>query len=214
MNCLGNIESSPNLNVHQWFNEWFSLIFIPWVFIYLSKVTYLLSSLINDKHRCLVLTQFLTCIVFNVHIYLKNFKVLRIKICWNVEVNFYNFKRKIAEVKCKDCWLLKGDLQESFFVFIFGQVILPLIWKLFLIGLVLCIDCLCLLSLNDRELTKLLMIYPLGYYPSNPALSPALLEIFIRVLSLDRGHDLRKLITLAISSGKLLFIYLGCYHLD
>lgn len=75
MNCLGNIESSPNLRVHQWFNEWFSLIFIPWVFIYLSKVTYLLSSLINDKHRCLVLTQFLTCIVFNVHIYLKNFKV-------------------------------------------------------------------------------------------------------------------------------------------
>lgn len=99
-------------------------------------------------------------------------------------------------------------------MFIFGQVILPLIWKLFLIGLVLCIDCMCLLSLNDRELTKLLMIYPLGYYPSNPALSPALLEIFIRVLSLDRGHDLRKLITLAISSGKLLFIYLGCYHLD
>lgn len=143
---------------------------------------------------------------------LKSF-VLKSAEMWRSISTISKGKSLKLNVKIVDYWRVTYR-SHSLIVFIFGQVILPLIWKLFLIGLVLCIDCLCLLSLNDRELTKLLMIYPLGYYPSNPALSPALLEIFIRVLSLDRGHDLRKLITLAISSGKLLFIYLGCYHLD
>lgn len=93
-------------------------------------------------------------------------------------------------------------------------MILFLIWKFFLIGLVLCIDCLCLLFLNDREFIKLLMIYLFGYYFLNLVLFFVLFEIFIRVLFLDRGYDLRKFIILAISLGKLLFIYLGCYYLD